>query len=258
MILAAACAALAVLLWLRPGPAPVRAFGPVPGRVLGWAAVAALPAATVAWVPGRWLALAAIVALTAVGVGRLWRRRARRSAAAATSVRVLEACEQLAAELTAGQPPGSALQRLAVDWPPLAPAAEAFALGADVPTALRAASAAPGAADLRLLAAGWQVSHRTGAGLAEAVARIADALREQQATRRLVAGELASARATARLVAALPLLVLVMGSGVGGAPWRFLLATPAGLVCLGGGLALGLAGLWWIEGLSGDAVVNPS
>ncbi len=252
MILAAVSAALAVLLWLRPGAVPVRGFGPLPGRALGWAAVVALPAATVAWLPGRWLALAAIAALTAVGVGRLWRRRARRSAAAATSVRVLEACEQLAAELTAGQPPGSALQRLAVDWPPLAPAAEAFALGADVPTALRAASAAPGAADLRLLAAGWQVSHRTGAGLAEAVARIADALREQQATRRLVAGELASARATARLVAALPLLVLVMGSGVGGAPWRFLLATPAGLVCLGGGLALGLAGLWWIEGLSGD------
>ncbi len=253
MTLAAACAALAVFLNIRP-PGRVRPSpgGPGGGRTLAWAWLLALPTAAVAWVPGHWLVLAAIIALAVAGVGRLEQRRAGRAAAAARAAHVLEACEQLAAELAAGQPPGTALQRLAGDWPALAPAAEAFALGSDVPTALRAAAAAPGAGDLRLLAAGWQVSHRTGAGLAEAVARIADALREQQATRRLVAGELASARATARLVAGLPLLVLLMGSGVGGAPWHFLLATPAGLVCLGSGLALGLVGLWWIEGLTGD------
>jgi tight adherence protein B len=41
-----------------------------------------------------------------------------------------------------------------------------------------------------------------------------------------------------------------MGSGAGGDPWSFLLRTPVGWGCLGAGLTLELAGLWWIETLS--------
>lgn len=203
--------------------------------------------------PGHVVALLAVGALASVVAARLWQRRSHRGAATLEAGRVLESCEQLAAELAAGQPPGRALQRVAADWSVLTPAADAFALGADVPAALRGVSARPGAGDLRLLAAGWQVAHRTGSGLAVAVERIAASLREDQATRRLVAGELASARATARLVSALPLLALAMGSGAGGDPWHFLLATPAGLACLAAGVTLGLAGLWWIEVLTEEA-----
>lgn len=167
---------------------------------------------------------------------------------------MLEVCDLLAAELAAGRPPGTALSVASERWPPLVTAVEAVRLGADVPDALRRlAEIRPGAADLRWVAGAWQVAQHSGHGLCAALDRTAGGLRARRRTRRLVDSELASARATARLVACLPLAVLVMGSGAGSDPWTFLLATPVGWVCLAGGLGLIGLGLWWIERLADRA-----
>lgn len=248
--LAVGAAVLAV--WLLPSPRARLPARPAsrgrPGRAAWWALPAVVP--MLALVPMRVVALATVAGAAVLGGAALLRARRARLAARETSGRVLELCEQLSADLAAGQPPGSALERAAAAWAALAPAAEAQRIGSDVPEALRDAARQPGADDLRLVAAAWQLTHRTGAGLADAVDHVARGLRESHATRRVVDGELASARATARLVAGLPLLALAMGSGAGGDPWGFLLGTPVGLACLGAGLLFGFLGLWWIEALA--------
>ena len=62
----------------------------------------------------------------------------------------------------------------------------------------------------------------------------------------MVAAELAAAYATARMLAVLPLGVLLLGSGIGGDPVGFLTGSIPGLVCLALGLALSFAGLQWL------------
>lgn len=178
----------------------------------------------------------------------------RRRELAADRAAVLEVCDLVAAELAAGRPPGVALASASERWPPLVAAVEAVRLGADVPEALRRlADDRRGAADLRWVAGAWQVAQHSGHGLAAALERTSSGLRARRRTRRLVDSELASARATARLVACLPLAVLVMGSGAGSDPWTFLLTTPVGWLCLAVGAGLIVLGLAWIERLADRA-----
>ena len=163
---------------------------------------------------------------------------------------MLAFCQLIGSELAAGQPPGLALERGAQEWPELAAVSKAFSLGADVPAAMRVAAAERGQGDLVQVAAAWQLAHRSGGGLSAAMTRVGAGLRATQATRRVVAAELASARATARLMAVLPLLAVVMGRSFGVDPLDFLFNTGAGLVCLATGLALGFAGMVWIEAIA--------
>lgn len=199
------------------------------------------------------------LAVGVVAAGEGLRRQARRRAAAARTAAQLQiACDGLAASLAAGVPIETALQVAAGDWAPLDVVVRSVRLGGSVPTRMRELAAElPGAADLRLVAAAWQVAERGGAGLAAAVTSVAALLRRRQATRRLVRSELASARATARLLAGLPVLTLALGSGLGGDPIAFLVGTPVGLACLGGGLLFALAGLWWIETIAGAVEAEP-
>lgn len=254
ILLAAGLAAVAAWLLVPGRPRATRGPAPGPGHsasagsvvlAAGFLAVLVVDRPTLG-------VLAAVAGGGVAGMSALLRQRARRRAATRVSGLVLESCELIAAELGAGLPPGRCLDRAARVWPPLAAVAEAFRMGADVPGAFRQVAELPGAVDLRLVGAAWQVAHRTGQGLADTVQAVAADLRAAAASRRVVEGELASARATARLVGGLPLLALAMGSGAGGDPWGFLLGTPLGLGCLAGGLALGLAGLAWIESIARD------
>jgi tight adherence protein B len=204
-------------------------------------------AVAVVLLPHGWAGPVIVVAPAWWVARLLWARRTTTRLTAANAARMAEVCDLLAAELSAGRPPETALREAAAVWPALAAVAEVARLGGDVSGALREVAQTPGASGLRLLAAAWSVSRRTGGGLGVATRRVAEAVRREQATRSVVAGELASARATARMMAALPIVALLMGSGAGADPWSFLLRTPAGLACLAAGLASGLAGVWWIE-----------
>lgn len=249
--LAAAAAALAVPAGVDPrGPGrPITArAAPVALSVAGAAGVLLLSGA-----PLSLLVVPALLVGLGLAVAGLVRVRRRARGRRDTAARVREGCEALAEELAAGADPERALARVVGDWPSVEPVLTAHRVGLDVPAAWRrvaegsGAGGSGGADGLRLVAAAWQVSGRTGQGLAAALSRVAEDLRAAESSRRVVESELASARATGRLVAGLPVVAWLMGSGSGGDPLAWLLGGPAGWVCLalGGGLLLG--GLAWIE-----------
>ena len=240
-----------------PGPRGevARGRGRRPGRLV--VVASGFVGALVVTVDGRRLALSLVLLGAAAGVGHLASRMRRSRAAAHRQEQVVEVCEALVGELRAGQPLVTGLQHCADMWPELEPVLAAGRLGADVPGALRRLGALPGAEGLREVAAAWQLSQQSGAGLAAALAQVAATARQRQATRQLVQGELASAQATARLVAVLPFASLGMSAGIGGDPWHFLLGTTAGLACLALGLLLAFAGLVWIDRIAASVLREP-
>ncbi len=210
-------------------------------------AVAGVVGGLVVLVDGTRLLLALVLVGMLLAVGVLVRRGRVTAAAAGRQALVVEVCEALVGELRAGQPPVAGLEHCLEIWPDLEPVVAAARLSADVPEALRRLASRPGAEGLREVASAWQVSERSGAALAAALSQVALTARGRQSTRHLVRGELASAQATARLVAGLPLLSLAMSAGIGGDPWHFLLGTPLGVGCLGGGALCAFVGLLWID-----------
>lgn len=199
------------------------------------------------------VALVAVVAVS--GAAHLRERERRRRAAARTRACVVEVGEALVGELRAGRPVEAALARAAAAWEPFAAVARAAVLGADVPAALRRLAEEPGAEALRDLAVAWQVAGRTGGGLGGVLSQVVDGGRGVHEDLRTVSTELASARATARLMVLLPVVTLGLASGAGSTPWRLLVSDPVGVACLAAGTALTLAGLLWIDRIA-DGVVR--
>jgi tight adherence protein B len=171
---------------------------------------------------------------------------------AARRMAVIEFCDGIAVELSAGLPPGTALLRAAETLSGL-PALASVAEAADVVGALERASEVPGCEGLRLLAGCWRIGVERGGALVAVIEGLADALRDEQTHRDEVALQLAGPRASARLLAALPLLGLAMAAALGARPLSFLLGTLPGWGCLVLGVGLDLLGLWWIRRLSSAA-----
>ncbi|MFH8369153.1 type II secretion system F family protein [Streptomyces sp. NPDC018031] len=180
-------------------------------------------------------------------VGRWLRVRRRRQERERRVGDVIDLCGAVAGELRAGRQPGEALMAVPVEdlgdgWPLVSAAAR---FGGDVPGALRSAAATPGAEGLTGVAACWQVAVDGGAGLATGLDRVGAALRAERDQREQLRAQLASQRATALVLAILPVFVLLIGTVMGAAPLRVLFHTPIGVACLVVGGLLEWAGLVW-------------
>ena len=226
-------------------PAP-----PVVSR--GWLVAVALAVGAVAsaWLPavsGPGVVLVATVG----GVGWFAALQVRAGRARATVARHraedVELLGLMSAELRAGVLAQRMMGSLADDFPMLRLAARTAETGGDVAQALRAAAEIPGCELLRDVAGAWQVSDGSGAPLATVIGRLEQSARVDREIDREIQSGVAPARATGRMMAALPAMGLLLGSGMGGDPVEVLTSTWIGVTCLAAGCGLACAGIAWIE-----------
>ncbi|AKK30897.1 membrane protein [Mycobacterium sp. EPa45] len=227
----------------RLGMAPARVKMRMPAMVLCLAVIAIALPPTV------------LLASTALGVTLIARRRRRvrardRDHAGAT---LAAALETLAGELRVGAHPVRAFSIAATEsagaiGAALRAVAARAGLGADVGTGLRVlASSTSVPAQWERLAVCWQLAADHGLPMASLI-RTAhrDIVERQRFTARVEAG-LAGARATAVILAGLPLLGVLLGEMIGAHPVGFLLGGGAGGWLLVTGTVLVCAGLMWAE-----------
>ncbi|MFJ5616107.1 hypothetical protein [Micromonospora sp. NPDC093243] len=188
------------------------------------------------------VAAAALAGYGLLGVRAAVRWQVTRSVERARRRR-LDQLAGLAADLRAGLP-----------VPALGGAATAPTVeGADQPVAhvATAGRPEPGGRLDRLASAAVRLADRTGAPLAELLERIEADARSTDRGLAAAAAQAAGARATAWLLAALPLGGIGLGYGIGVDPVRVLLHTPIGAACTLLAVALQAAGLFWAERLAG-------
>lgn len=187
----------------------------VPGSA-GWVLAALLvPLLVAAWAAGGPVAAGAAAAYG--GVAAMLARDQQRHRRDLTRRRdQLDLVGAAAADLRAGLPVGSAIPDLDAG----------AALGSRVQAVVT-------------------LAERTGAPLAELLERIEADARAADRAGAAAAAQAAGARATAWLLAALPVGGIALGYAIGADPLAILLHTPFGAVCAGGAIALQVAGLTW-------------
>jgi tight adherence protein B len=176
----------------------------------------------------RGAVLTAAAVLIMGTVARLVAQYRRRRSARRARSDVAHACTVLASYLRVGQVPSAALAIAAADCDVLREGHQAHTLGTDVVTVWRQQAQRAGRRGLLELARAWQVSVETGAPMSSTLDQVATSLSADQELNRVVNSELAAARATSKVMAALPPRGIGIGYLLGGDPARWLLAGPAG------------------------------
>lgn len=264
-------AGAAALLWPdRRGARRLRGLAgrtTVPERAVHWwrspwtwraGAFAALPPVLVfAMWAGIGVVLAAGCGVAAVLVQVRARRRVRRSVAALAAL--AEALRAMAGDLRSGAHPATAAESAAQDAEPdIAPVFRAIAvsvrLGGEPDAGLAglpADSVSLPAGVLERVTTAWSLARRYGLALAD----IVDAVHRDVATRARLAGTLdarmAGPRASALILAGLPVLGVLLGEAMGAAPLGVLFTTTPGQVLLAVGAALLLGGVAWTSAITG-------
>ncbi|BBX19961.1 hypothetical protein CRI77_25495 [Mycolicibacterium duvalii] len=256
----AAALVLALAVLTAPGPRRGWACAPATGARVGvpMRALAALGCA----VPALWLPWPAVAAAAALTITLLVRRRRRRRARDRThEAEVLQgALDVLVGELRIGAHPVAALTVAARESRgPVAEALSAVAararLGADVAAGIRgegARTTSPG--HWERLAVCWQLAHTHGLAIATLLAAAQRDITERERFRGSVEAGMAGARATAVILAGLPVLGVLLGHAIGAEPLRFLLSEPAGGWLLLLGATLICAGLLWSDHITAGAL----
>ncbi len=190
--------------------------------------------------------LALIGGVTGAGVAGWSRAQVRRRTRAAGRL-VPEIAFAISAELRAGSAPVNALQRAIESLEPglvgqLSAAGAGELSQSDVLRRLAGEHAAPG---LGRIAAVWEMSQQGGVAVAAVMERLGEALDAELAAQEQLDAVLAGPRATALLLAALPLLGIGLGQAVGADPLRLLVYRPLGWgLCAAAGI-LDFVGVLW-------------
>ncbi|HJQ44431.1 MAG TPA: type II secretion system F family protein [Jatrophihabitantaceae bacterium] len=148
----------------------------------------------------------------------------------------------VAAELDAGSRPDVAVDAAAAAVPEYAGALRIMAAASERG---RSAVSALAETDLLPVARAWDVARRSGSPLADVLRRVAADLAAQIEQHRRVDAALAGPRASALVLAGLPMLGLALGAALGVHPIDILVGTPAARVAGVVGLLLNLAGVLW-------------
>jgi tight adherence protein B len=215
--------------------------------------------------PYIWLAAAVVVTYLAAGIGGLVagavlttviyrilkqgkRDKARRAATEALS----NGLGGVIDELRAGAHPAAAAEGAAQDTS--APAAEVLKaaaatarLGGDVERTLRELRQPLLNKAVDQLARAWRVSAKHGVALADVLDATRRDLDQQAAFARQVHARMAGPRASAAVLAGLPVFGVLLGELSGARPLHVLVGTAEGQVLLVLGAVFLAAGLWWTK-----------